>query len=340
MKNSIYEFIKSGLENFTDNDGIYDRQLKNICLELNDLLNYVEEINYEEHINKYYSVIDRNIQSLSLVKSKFLYINLVNILCNVEYFQNINGISEKDYRDHYLHSIQCFLLSISFLSFPKFKKIFSAYKEKIIYIIFCLTLYHDLGYLYKIKKIEENNFNNTMKEILKSKNSIIINVILIDMFCLDRKKEDTYKILESSIKLGLIDEIWNNTITKNDYKYLNNICNLNNISKENESKHSFMSTIFLLRVMRTKQELLLNNNIEFNNNKIKPGVIKTSNIYDKEEEVIEKDFKEIILSILMHGFDLEPPISFESYPLSSLLLIIDELQSYGRLFCEIPGIIV
>ncbi len=335
MKNSVFEFIQSGLEAFSDNGGIYDRKMKSICKDLNKSLNKVNTEDYENYIRgkEVFKKIKDNISTLFNLVKPYLYVNLDKVIDELQRCQRNNDIIEKDYRDHYLHSIQCFLLSITLLSIEHIKNTCNLDIKKVIYILFTITMYHDIGYLYKIKDVKENNLNKSMRDILRSKDKLIIGPLINDLLCLNEKLKTDREHIEYRAENIVIDTIWEETPNNDDLESLKEITG--NVFKieENKDKHSFLSAVFLSRIMRTKQELSRNGN---NIKETIRGIINTSIITDENEINLENDFKIVILSILFHGYGFKPPINFSNYFLSTYLIMIDELQNYGRIYSDIP----
>jgi hypothetical protein len=151
----IYTFLKDGLSSFQDK-GIYDRDLREHCLQLNEYLNHVTVQDYDSHLNTNANFINKEIDRINISINDILYVDLSKIVILLYNFQRDHQIAE---RDHYYHSIQCFLLAIAL--FNKFYP-FRSVPSDIIAILYSLTMYHDIGYLYKAIRISENQINKSL----------------------------------------------------------------------------------------------------------------------------------------------------------------------------------
>lgn len=331
----IYDFIKDGLKNFSDNSGIYNTKLKNICIELNELLNNVTNVNYQEHLKKNKCKIQENINKIFeiLNSNGFLYINLQFLFDRFYEYQEeqeiknekeINGKKIDKYRDHYFHSIQCFLLAITIVNKLT---IFDVLKQNknIISKIFQTTIYHDIGYLYKLKNkfgpgynrinlIENNLGIRICKDLLIELNSTdvietIFNISLYKKICDDKL---------SQIKKCICDE-FHDPYNQNNLNEIEDKTKYDYPTKTKE--HSYNSAIILSKFYSLKRSL----NRIFNDNSIP--------IQRKENEK-EEVFLGCWKSITLHAMKLvdkdDNRISITEKPLESLLMIVDELQTYGR----------
>jgi hypothetical protein len=137
----VYTFIYAGLSIFFDN-GNYDRNLSDSCFKLNDLLNRVTIDDYNEHLSENINEIHKEIDRINISINEELFVDLSKMVELLHNFQRGNQIIQ---RDHYYHSIQCFLLAIVLLDefWPPFKQ----KPEDIVAILKSQTMYHDIGYV-------------------------------------------------------------------------------------------------------------------------------------------------------------------------------------------------
>lgn len=150
----VFTFIKKELTNTSD-DIIHDNRLRECCLNLNELLNFVTIKNYDTHLQKNINAINREINIINNLLHEELFVDLSEIFSLLEKFQHDRRILE---RDHYYHSIQCFLLAIVLI---KYFSPFPELPKNIVAILYSLTMYHDIGYLYKSINISEEKINES-----------------------------------------------------------------------------------------------------------------------------------------------------------------------------------
>ena len=84
-----------------------------ICNKLNNLLNNNVNDDYEKHIEDNSYAINALIISLFNCFSDKSYLNLAEAFDLLKQYQENRRIAKEKYRDHYYHSIQCFLLGLS-----------------------------------------------------------------------------------------------------------------------------------------------------------------------------------------------------------------------------------
>jgi hypothetical protein len=331
--NDVFTFIRNGLNNFSDNGGIYDIDLKNDCIILNELLNKIEEDDYEKHLTVNKQKIKARCDILFEKMQFNIYTNLQEVLNLLFDYQDNKEIQdpddlEKDIRDHYFHSLQCFLLSLSLYPVLIKEVLQSIVISDITSVLFSLCMYHDIGYLYNVKKPNVYNINTTMNTLLLESNKFtgeviikILSVIFTDTTYQRKFKKE--EILEKIKKNEDIKNIWKGDINFNDESILYEITRASRLPQDPQQHHSFMSAVFLERVLQTiraiKQKYFNDTNL--------PGTISINT----PESIRENEFVNIIRAILLHGLNLSTPITLKNDFFASFLIIIDELQTYGRL---------
>ena len=300
---------------FSDN-GIFDAELREHCLKLNDLLNNVTIQDYYEHLMNKTNEIYDEIRIVGILVSKILFVDLSEIVTILHDFQRDQQISE---RDHYYHSIQCFLLAI--VLFKKFYRS-NQIPNNIIAILYSLTMYHDVGYLYKSTKVSEDQINKYLADIFLCSNEINKNKKFM-ILCLREKPYQPNEIIkfinDKIINTKDIANIWSSEELKNQALLKSNIDPLT-IPIEYKKGHAYKSTLMLARLLFIKIIIL-----EY--------CASTYEIDIHNEEI--DWFKEVIKAIYNHGHKtFSPPLNRTSDFYSVYLMIIDELQTYGRLLSE------
>jgi hypothetical protein len=320
----VYTFINEGLTHFSDNGGIYDNDLQYYCLKLNKLLNYVEDDDYNEHLEKNLDEIDTQLSHLNTSIRKKLFVDLSEIVTLLSDFQYHDLIDE---RDHYFHSIQCFLLAITLIK--NFNPNPSPLHKDIVAILYSLTMYHDIGYLYQAKK---NSKENSKKDLKDEINQIFADFFMCNkpskqgnmrrMLCLTNQytKELYDHIIEMMKSSSEIKDIW-----KKDslcaQVLLNNDTGLPQFSKNYKTEHAYNGALILYKILYTKN--IINSYCENRSMEI------STKEYDYDDKV--KWFKDIIRAISLHGMDtLSPKLNLTNDFYTPFLMIVDELQTYGR----------
>lgn len=324
----IYDFIKDGLDTFSDNGGLYDTELRDIFIELNELLNNVKNNNYEEYLRENKDKIRRNINEIFKILNSngFLYINLKFLLDWFYKYQEEKEITREDengidkYRDHYFHSIQCLLLAIIIID--KLKIFYDLKQDQnIVSKIFQITMYHDIGYLYKIKQrfgpgyksidIDNTNLGKRICEDISRKLGTI-----------DIKQEvcNISISVQNQITQIIKEEINKIFLEPKDQYNLNEIEDITRYNYPTTSKeHSYYSSIILVKFYNLKRTL----------NRI---CYQYSYPVKKGNDESENVFRSVLTAITLHAMELkeENKVSIEDGLLETLLMIVDELQTYGR----------
>jgi hypothetical protein len=329
MMLDIYTFIDIELQKFSDK-GIYDSKLKPYCIDLNNLLNNVTNADYRKHLGSNSENIDEAIRHISVILHKELYIDFSEIFYKLLNFQQVGYIEA---RDHYYHSIQCFLLSLALF---RIFNTMGSIPSNITAILFSLTIYHDIGYLYHSIKSLEINFDEKFADIILCKN-ILETENVVRILCLENEftnvramegSEDEKRIRSAIITMiqddNDIKAIWagNNLINE---EYLRLISEVDQYPSAFESHHSTQSALLLSKVLLTKNIIRKYFCSEFHLNDA--DIIKTS----AGKTTDEKLFRKIIQAIFFHDFKhFDVPMSLGRDFFSVYLMIIDELQTYGR----------
>lgn len=326
--NNIYNFINDGLDRFSDSSCIYG-DIKDACKSLNSLLNNGDSgINYSEFLNKNTLDIRTRVSEIFYIlnDNKKLYINLDFMFDKLWYYQEERRITSfkngiDDYRDHYFHSIQCFLLAVALQSqVPAFSPLNTA---DFIPKIFQTAIYHDLGYLYKLTDIKIsteggiicNDIKNYMLDPKKLDN---VNKIFCLFHEMPSKKIFEDKCTEIQQNHDIID-VWVSEVNTGAIKELRRITLLP-YCNEVENRHSYRSAILLTKFLDNKTTI---------DSVINPPIMPDLRLLPENRS--QTIFEETIKAIAWHGVAVKPSISFDRYLFECFFIIIDELQTYGRI---------
>lgn len=325
--NDIYTFIENGLSEYKSlHVADFSDEILEICKNLNSLLNNFSGDDYIVYLENNDYEIQQNIRYLFELLSDKLYLDL-SVVFNLLYKYQEQGRIDKDtYRDHYYHSIQCFLLGltlyayISLLGFSN-EKGKDMEKKNLTAFLFSTFLYHDLGYLYFRKGNDSERINETIKSWLidiqpcgnKEKNKDVLRIEKI--FC--KKFEDP--IVYFSSRKEELKNIWNNCYNYTDLCILEEKFNIHNKPNDVEKHHSFESAVLLYRFIRTKDLFINSSEIQ-----LPPGSLDVLVNEEKEQ------FLETIRTILFHDFTMNSKISLKDEFFACLLMLVDEIQNYGR----------
>ena len=290
-----------------------------ICNKLNNLLNNNVNDDYEKHIEDNSYAINALIISLFNCFSDKSYLNLAEAFDLLKQYQENRRIAKEKYRDHYYHSIQCFLLGLSlYAQLPAFMNHKRNVKKGLLTTtFFSLFIYHDLGYLYFSE--DSDRINNTIR-------SWLIGVEMEENSVFDYKIIRICKILniqqEKEIVCELskgeeLSEIWKGPINYTDGWIIREKFGISNSPKILRKHHSYESAVLLYRFVRS---------VEFFSN--------TLTLQDAiaSQNTEKTDFIEIIKAVLLHDFNVKDKINVEKDFLACLLMVVDEIQTYGRLY--------
>jgi hypothetical protein len=312
---------------FSDDGGIYDEELKPHCIRLNKYLNDVEIPCYDEHIRKFRNVIHKEIDDISNALHQYLYIDSSELYGVLYGLQRDKKIGQ---RDHYYHSMQCFLLSISLLNLLGQSW---ANKENILIILYMLTLYHDIGYAYcsdldadKISQALANYF--TFQDPISQERAL--HVLCIENDLSDLNYSNGLGILIERVKKSReIYNLWIND-TKNSLQRMKSITEIDNFLDCREH-HYYNSALLLTKSLQTK-EIIQNYYHEILSVSKDEARFEEQFLRNKTNEEL---FRNMIKPILLHGFSdmrhiIGHLLSMETEFFSSYLMLVDELQTYGR----------
>jgi hypothetical protein len=318
----VYTFLKDGLSSFQDN-GIYDRDLREHCLKLNEYLNHVTVQDYDSCLNTNANFINNEIARINISINDILYVDLSKIVILLRNFQRDHQIAE---RDHYYHSIQCFLLAIAL--FNKFYP-FQSVPSDIIAILYSLTMYHDIGYLYKAIKISEKQINESLANFFLCRDCFHESD-MVGTLCL---RTEPYQ--SSEIIMDIMTTIKNSNEIQNIWApkslsgqiLLKNDTGLPTFSVEYEKSHVYNSALLLAKVLYTKNII-----------KYYCNTVLAVDINDEKSNW----FKKVLRAIYLHGREeLSPKLDIATDFYSVYLIIIDELQTYGRqLSCDTRNVLI
>jgi len=307
----VFTFLKDGLSEFKDN-GIYDSGLRNCCLRLNELLNFVEIQDYDRHLDEKESRITREINYISGIINESLFLDLSIIVDLLYDYQRDRKIKE---RDHYYHSIQCFLLAIALIG--KFLPN-CPLPSDITAILFSLTMYHDIGYLYRSIKTSDNK---SLSNLFRCNDDFHAHD-MGNLLCLPKKirsKDSMASIVNEIRKSEEIKNIWELESFEGQ-DILRNIIGEKLFIEIKKESHAYYSALLLAKAYKTKKLIM-----EFCED------IPEFSVADSKDDW----FIKITKAVCLHGFEtLSPPIDLENDFYSAYLMIIDELQTYGRLLSD------
>lgn len=316
--NRIHDFIKQGISSFFSQ--YPNNDLYNCCTKLNNLLNPVSQVVYIDFLKNNELAVDKEVENLFTYIYEGLYLYLPDFFCMLKTYQECCYIEGEYYRDHYYHSIQCFLLALSL--YPKYRTICVPDKPSVNVIckLFTITIYHDLGYLYKTKL---SNVSVSLKrrfESLQLNDDIGIQQI-IKMLRLENITNEELKIAVNGEELT---SLWSDLINGNDRLFLQDKLKLANLGSDYAKHHSYESAVLLDRLVRSKS--LIRSNLQ--SRTLQKNLIDISSDIVQADE--EKDFLDSMKSIIMHDYGLTSPLSFSESFWGCFLMIVDELQEYGR----------
>lgn len=334
--NSIYSFLDTSLKSFSDG-GIYDKYIKIHCIQLNELLNNVQENDYAVYLKTKEEEILLEIHHLFLDinRNNSLEINLYstfNLINDYQDFHEFSKEGEEYIRDHFYHSVQCFLLSIALykhfsMLIPPEPKI----NDPIIFL-FEITMYHDLGYLYQIDDDDNCTINSSFLNYFKNygENRIIDNG-LFEILCIKKDfrknwtRKEEYSVISERLKAAIngISNIWDENVNENDRQFLSHQLMVRRFPHDYEKHHSYFSAVLIHRLYRSKIAIL--SIIE----DLKNPDFKELSIYSNNKD---DEFIECIKTILYHDFKIVEKMNLQDNFWPCFLMVIDEIQSYGRLF--------
>lgn len=319
---SLFDFIKEGI---LKTNLPLSEKMKEECLLCNEILNSSEKFTNGEDYSAYLMTVKRkqkihsSVENLFLEMKDNLYLNLSELFSLILLYQERGYL--KGARDHYFHSIQCFLLGISLFSFFEKKKMIKADKDSLTKL-FCICFYHDIGYLYfAVGTVPSGNSIENLFQYMANK---VVSMSDIESL----EKIQTYLNLESleleNIRNRIPQEIINfyfrPEIDIQDTVTISEKLNIVRITENREKKHSFESGVILLRLAMLKKYY----NIDPQN--IGEGLIEYGNSNDKDFE----NFLEIIKAVFNHDFSQKNKLNFTNDFWSCFLMLIDELEDYGR----------
>jgi hypothetical protein len=307
---NVFAFIEEGLSDFSDK-GILDKRLGYCCQKLNELLNNVTIDDYDEHLKINLREISKEIEDMKECISEILFVDLSRVLNLLRYSQRVKQIDE---RDHYYHSIQCFLLSIVLLekTWPVATKV----PDDIIAILYSMTMYHDIGYLYKSNKFSEDEVNKMFAGFFLCTNPLYIGDIE-ETLCLRTEKyqsseliTDIFEVLNGNDNrnIWLSESADDRILSENDIDLP--------IPVKHRKSHAYKSALILAKTIKTK-EIIKNYYDNF---------IEVDTNYDK---IVW--FRYVLKAVYLHSFkSLSPLLNINDEFYSVYMMIIDELQTYGR----------
>jgi hypothetical protein len=337
---NVFDFLDEQLNAFSDHGGIYDSKLKSYCLDLNRFLNDGNG-DYTTYLNSNISDIDEVFRVISDMVHNSLFLDFSSVFYALKNFQQIGFLEA---RDHYYHSMQCFLLSIAL--YNKFCQI-KVVPKNIVSILFSLTIFHDIGYLYQTIKTRQKENNIKVPEIKNDLDSDLADLFLgkntfiqdgfFRILCMEigitrimttHREEESHQIIREIMKFikndSEIRTIWNGHGHINE-EYLRILSGVDIYPNNFKEHHSAQSAIMLCRALMTKNivykyfcsELHLND----------PDIIQFSSISKTDDDVTQR----IIKAIFLHDFkQLDQLLSIKTDFYSVYLMIVDELQTYGR----------
>lgn len=359
---TIYNFINNGLESFIFIQGVEKNDINNLirdqCKYINKCLNGIscdEEYNAKVHENR--NLIRSSAENLfAIISNEWAIPNTWYFYAYLEWVQSSNSIGNNNYRDHFYHSLQCFLLIISLIAqSEKFRTLTSSIIERdsVTPILFIITLYHDIGYINngrEVKYLLHNSLQSVICELIiriqkstTDSHEFFNNIIILSKI-LNLDDDNLFKLFQEGQLINTLEPLWrkldiddmlNSILTINE-KYgisefsesFNITFNINKYYKDLVANrkiesiielHSFISSYFLYRIIITRKLILAN----------------TSLSISKEKDDFYNIIKYVIKPILYHDIDFSAIeghtlLSPNDNPLSFLLILVDSLQTYGR----------
>jgi len=303
----VFTFLNDELNKFKDN-GIYESELCNCCLKINKLLNFVEIEDYDKHLDEKERYISREINNISGIINESLFLDLSIIVDLLYDYQRDRKIKE---RDHYYHSIQCFLLAITLIG-----KFFQdrPLPTDIAAILFSLTMYHDIGYLYRSIKTSDNK---SLSNLFCCNDDIHAHE-MGNLLCLPkriRSKDSMASIVNEIRKSEEIKNIWE-LESSDGQDMIRKIIGEKLFMEIKKESHAYYGALLLAKAYKTKKLIM-----EFCEE------IPEFIVADNKDDW----FIEIIKAVGLHGIEAAAPLfNLENNFYSTFLMIIDELQTYGR----------
>lgn len=101
--NRIHDFITQGIKSFFS---VYPNdEIAECCNKLNDYLNPIEIVEYEDFLCQNERLVDKEIEKLFSNIFEEMYIYLPDCFGMLKNYQECEYIEGEKYRDHYYHSI-------------------------------------------------------------------------------------------------------------------------------------------------------------------------------------------------------------------------------------------
>jgi len=308
----VFTFLETELSSISS-DIIIDDRLRESCIKLNKLLNYVKTPDYRIHLKHNVIAIREEMNVVNDFIHKELYIDLSKVIDLLERFQRGSQILA---RDHYYHSIQCFLLAIVLVK--KFYPYPDPLPENIVAILYSLTLYHDIGYLYYSKDTSEEIINEDFANFFSTHN--LINEGDVERtLCLNTEPYQPIDLVtdinETIENDNSINNIWKSGSSGGE-DLIEKDPDLPSCCVRYKSSHAYKSALIIKKILYTKN-------------------IKESHYAWMLKEKIDSKknwFKGVLKAIYLHDMKcLSPLLEINTDFYSVYLMIIDELQTYGRL---------
>ena len=319
--NDVYTFINEGLVAYISLQvDDFSQDVFSLCQDLNCLLNKNVNSDYAKHLKNNSTDIKNKIWALFDCLSKNLYVNMYILFDLLSLYQENTRIDNDKYRDHYYHSVQCFLLGLSLCALHpvlinKFNTERGVYPN-ITTIFFMLFLYHDLGYLYNTK--DADRINETIRTWLLDvdlESRIVVERIRTIFELRDLPEE----IIAEFARNEDLNSIWKQPVNETDRLLLKDHFSISRTPCDVEKHHSYDSAAVLYRFVRTKDLLSGLSLGGLSEGTLCPEI-------DKRKE----QFFEVIKSILFHDFNIQSELLLENEFLACLLMLADEIQNYGR----------
>ncbi len=183
--------------------------------------------------------------------------------------------------------------------------------------IFRICFYHDLGYIYSLDLKGKNcKLNHTLKNCFSDLNVEDIKTIK-RYFCLKDGFND--EDLEDVLRNQKAEELWSQDFILQERNNLLSMCDIRGFNSI--KNHAIGSAILLERFINIKKLLFMPKVDE------KQMLVVTS----KDEYAEEyENFRDVLQAIAMHNFNMVHTIDFNNYFWACFLMIVDELQNYGR----------
>ena len=176
-----------------------------------------------------------------------------------------------------------------------------------------------MGYLYSTR--DSDRINETIRawfiNIEPDNRSSLKRIC--NFFLMDFSEGFSENVIADFSSKTELDEIWKQPYNGTDKSFIEEKFSITKTSCDAETHHSYESAIVLYRLVRTRGLLL------GPSQNCLP--LETIDITPDEQK---NQFIEVIRAILLHDFSMQSKLTLTNDFLACLLMIVDEIQHYGR----------